>query len=529
VSTASAPAQGGPVVVVGGGIAGLTTALALAPIPSVVLTGGPLATQTSSVRAQGGIAAAVGDDDDPGRHAHDTVAAGTGLCDPDAVRAITAAAPGTIAWLAGLGVRFDRHADGALHCGLEGAHSRRRIVHADGDGTGREIVRALVDAVRREPAVTVLDHARALRIRTDDDGAVRAVLVERDGVVAELATRRVVLATGGIGGLYLGTTTPLASRGQGLALALRAGAAVRDVEMVQLHPTALDVGLDPMPLVSEAVRGAGARLVTADGLDVLDDPLAPRDVVARAVDATLRAGRQVYLDAREALGGTFAAHFPTVAAACVQSGIDPATDLVPVRPAAHYHMGGVAVDLRGRTSVAGLWACGEVASTGLHGANRLASNSLLEAVVTGRWVAADIAGGAGPAGTPSGAATPSGAGAGERAVGAGPSSTGGRRDTGQAAPWLRRLMADAAGVLRDGGTLARAVARLEAEVARTGTDDADDDVLVALAVCRAALLRTESRGAHTRTDHRGSEPPRHLVLTLDDVVAHAVPALAVRG
>lgn len=504
-AVAALPGEPDPVVVVGAGLAGLTTALALAPQPCLVLTGGPLATETSSVRAQGGIAAAVGPDDDPGRHAADTLAAGAGLCEPGAVRAITAAAPDAVAWLTALGARFDRRPDGRLLRGLEGAHSRHRIVHAAGDGTGREVLRAVTAAALAAPSVTIRQGARAVELLTVD-GAVRGVVVERDGVASVLRTSRVVLATGGVGGLYAGTTNPLGSRGQGLALALRAGAELRDVEMVQFHPTALAVGLDPMPLVSEAVRGAGARLVTAAGADIVADPLAPRDVVARAVDAALRAGRRVHLDARAALGASFAARFPQVAAACRAAGLDPATDLIPVRPAEHYHMGGVSVDLRGRTTVPGLWACGEVASSGLHGANRLASNSLLEAVVLGRWVAQDLAG---TAAARAGAPLPA------------PTVVPPRR---AAAPrWLRALLTSAAGVLRDEAGLAAAVDRLRDEA------PADDDALVALAVCWAALHRRESRGAHTRTDHPEPLPARHLTLTLADLVPTPAGAVAARA
>ncbi|MFH5824765.1 L-aspartate oxidase [Georgenia sp. AZ-5] len=488
-------------VIVGGGLAGLLTAVHLAPLPCVVLTTGGLAEHTSSVLAQGGIAAALDPGDSPLLHALDTLHAGAGLSDPSTAERITAAAPAAVEHLTALGARFDRRPDGVLALGLEAAHSRHRVAHAGGDATGHEVLRAAIAAVRAMPSITVLERTRALRLITDDDGRVAGVVVAADGVPDVIRTDRVVLATGGAGGLFRHTTNPTGSRGQGLSLAARAGAELRDLEMVQFHPTALDVGLDPMPLVSEAVRGEGARLVDAAGDRLLGDDLAPRDVVSRAVFVEIRRGGRVFLDAREVLGAGFAAHFPTVAAACRAAGIDPTRDPVPVRPAAHYLMGGVSVDGRGRTTVPGLWAVGEVASTGLHGANRLASNSLLEAAVCARWVAADLAGQegrrrprpGGPSHLPRWAAVPAGG-----------------------AEELRTLMSETVGVLRDGAALTRAVDRLAATVARTGPDATDDATLVALLLATSALRREESRGAHTRTDFPEAAEPHHLTLTLED-------------
>ncbi|GAA1654475.1 L-aspartate oxidase [Georgenia ruanii] len=494
----AAPPQDRPVIV-GGGLAGLLTAVHLAPLPCVVLTTGRLAEHTSSALAQGGIAAALDPGDSPLLHALDTLHAGAGLSDPGTAERITAAAPAAVEHLAALGARFDRTPDGGLALGLEAAHSRHRVAHAGGDATGHEVLRAAIAAVRATPSITVLENARALRVLTADDGRVAGVVAAIDGAPGVIRTDRVVLATGGAGGLFRHTTNPTGSRGQGLALAGRAGAELRDLEMVQFHPTALDVGLDPMPLVTEALRGAGARLVDAAGDGLLEDDLAPRDVVARAVFATLQRGERVFLDARETLGAGFAAHFPTVAAACRAAGIDPIRDPVPVRPAAHYLMGGVSVDGRGRTSVPGLWAVGEVASTGLHGANRLASNSLLEAAVCARWVAEDLAGQdrrrrcrpGGASSLPRWAAIPT-------------------RGAGQ----LRALMSETVGVVRDGPSLTRAVDQLGATVERTGLDATDDATLVALLLATSALRREESRGAHLRTDFPAAAEPRHLTLTL---------------
>ena len=487
---------GGPVIV-GAGLAGLTAAIELAPLPCLVLSAGALGTATSTGWAQGGIAAAVGADDDPATHAADTMAAGAGLCDPDVVRRITAAAPGAISWLAAQGARFDTRPDGSLKLGLEGAHSRRRIVHF-GDGTGAEVHRAVVERAATLPSITVWEHCVATAVLTDG-GGVTGVRVATPSGDVELLTDAVVLATGGVGGLFSHTTNPLGSRGQGLALAFRAGAALRDLELVQFHPTALDVGLDPMPLVSEAVRGEGAILVNEDGERVLDNPLAARDVVARAEWAQLRAGHRVFLDARENPGARFAAFFPGIAATAAEAGIDAATDLLPVRPAAHYHMGGVLVDGNGESTVRGLYAAGEVASTGLHGANRLASNSLLEAVVCGRWVARHLRrrAGAAPAGGRPAFSTSAAPGAGRPGLQA--------PDQGEDVAGVRSIMSRAAGVLRSGEGLTAALDEL-APLRET------DSGLVAWLVVWSALQRRESRGGHTRLDFPGLAEARHTVV-----------------
>ncbi|WP_447924523.1 L-aspartate oxidase [Georgenia muralis] len=503
-------AHDAPAVIVGGGLAGLLTALHLAPLPCVVLTTGQLGEHTSSDLAQGGIAAALDDGDAPALHALDTVHAGAGLCEVGVVEAVTGAAPETVAHLARLGARFDRTPDGAIALGLEGAHSRHRIAHAGGDATGRELLRAAAAAVRATPCVTVLERTRAGRLVLDG-GRVTGVVVEHDGERSVLAAAAVVLATGGLGGLFRETTNPTASRGQGVALAARAGAVLRDLEMVQFHPTALDVGVDPMPLVSEAVRGEGAHLVTADGARLLADDLAPRDVVSRAVFAELRRGGRVLLDARAVPG--FAAHFPTVTAACRAAGIDPSRDPVPVRPAAHYAMGGVAVDGRGRTSVAGLWAVGEVASTGLHGANRLASNSLLEAAVCAGWVSADVhaaAAGRSARTADALAAQP------PLPPAASPTLPAAVPRDGTAS--LRALMSACVGVLRDGPGLAAAVEELRERVTTAGLDAVDDATLTAFLLAASAQRREESRGAHTRTDYPDPAAPAHTTLTLAEAL-----------
>ena len=492
----------GPIIV-GAGLAGLTAAIDLAPLPCVVLSAGRVSTGTSTGWAQGGVAAAVGPDDDPSLHAADTLAAGAGLCEPDVVAAITAAAPGAIAWLADQGARFDRNPDGSLRLGLEGAHSRRRIVHAQGDGTGAELLRTVVDRARQLPSIALWDHSPAREVLVTD-GRVSGVRVDTPDGPVELLAEVVILATGGIGGLFSHTTNPLGSRGQGLALAYRAGARLRDVEMVQFHPTALDVAVDPMPLVSEAVRGEGAILVNENGEWVLKNPLSARDVVSRAAWAQLQAGHRVLLDARTDPGPRFAELFPSIHATALQAGLDPVRDLLPVRPAAHYHMGGVLVDAVGQSTLPGLFAAGEVASTGLHGANRLASNSLLEAVVCGREVArhlrATLEAGGSPAPTRPGAGQPAWS----------------EPTPDPVVALVRQIVSRAGGVLRTGAELQAGLAALEPH--------RDHEAgLVGQLVLTSALRREESRGGHTRLDFSApDEVAQHIEVATDSLALESV-------
>lgn len=377
-----------PVVIVGGGIAGLTAALAAAPAPVLLLNRARGAEHAASALAQGGIAAAVGADDTPQAHARDTCDAGSHRNDRAMVDVLTEGAPAAIEWLQWQGVAFDRDEGGALRLGREGGHDRPRIVHAGGDATGAKVMGALVAVARRSPHIE-----RRAGVDVDGlvlrDGRVCGVCVTNpDGTREALHGRAVVLATGGIGGLFAQTSNPPDADGSGLALALAAGAATRDLEFVQFHPTALALpGLHSLPLVTEALRGAGARLLDADGNSLMDGlhplaDLAPRDIVARRVWRACREGG-AWLDAHR-IGAAFPSQFPTVFRACMERGIDPRVQPIPVAPAAHFHMGGIKVDADGRTSLPGLHAVGEVACNGLHGANRLASNSLLEGVVFGR-------------------------------------------------------------------------------------------------------------------------------------------------
>ncbi len=490
-------------VVIGAGLAGLTVAIGLSPQPSVVLSAGAVSTGTSTGWAQGGVAAAVGPDDSPDLHTSDTMDAGAGLCDEDVVRTITRAGPDAIAWLAALGARFDRSRDGTYRLGLEGAHSRRRIVHAQGDGTGAELLRTVVDAARGLPSVSLWDHCPARRILVAD-GRVVGVLVDTPDGPVELRTDTVVLATGGVGGLFSCTTNPLSSQGQGLALAFRAGAVLRDMEMVQFHPTALDIGIDPMPLVSEAVRGEGAILVNESGQWVLRNPLSARDVVSRAEWAQLQVGHRVFLDARTEPGDRFADLFPSIQATALAAGLDPAHDLLPVRPAAHYHMGGVLVDARGETTVPGLFAAGEVASTGLHGANRLASNSLLEAVVCGRAVARHLRRSTPGSVSPAPPSAPTW------------STTPAPRGPDPMTQQIREVVTQSAGVLRDEPGLRAGLDRLRPHL------DLDAG-LVGYLVAWSAMRRTESRGGHTRTDFpQTAVQAHHTLVSEHDLVAVSV-------
>lgn len=467
------------IVVVGGGVAGLAAALRLAPLPVTLVVASPLGAEAATGWAQGGIAAAIGADDRPDFHAIDTLTAGAGLSEPPVARRVAAAAPAAIDWLVGLGTPFDRNPNGSLALGLEAAHSRRRIVHAGGDGTGRAVLETLARAVRACPSIHVMEGWRATELLADPHGRIAGIAArDREGRATTLPARAVVLATGGLGGLYGATTNPLGAVGSGLALAARAGAVLRDMEFVQFHPTAMAVGADPMPLATEALRGEGARLFNGRGERFMDDvpgrELAPRDVVARAIFAQIADGQDVVLDARMK---DIERRFPGVVALCRANGLDPARAPIPVRPAAHYHMGGIRVNEAGRASVAGLWACGEVASTGLHGANRLASNSLLEALAYAQWIAADIAG--------------------EEAAAGAPCAPGAVRPASPARPEIRALMDRQVGVVREAEGLESAAERLGLLADRDG----DDLSLVALAIAEAALRRRESRGGHFRADH----------------------------
>ncbi|MET9151293.1 L-aspartate oxidase [Streptomyces griseoflavus] len=534
-----APAPGwsidADVVVVGSGVAGLTAALRCeaAGLTTVVVTKARL--DDGSTRwAQGGIAAALGEGDTPAQHLDDTLVAGAGLCDEEAVRILVTEGPDAVRRLIATGAHFDESTDGRLELTREGGHHRRRIAHAGGDATGAEISRALVEAVRARGLRTI-ENALVLDLLTDAAGRTAGVTLhvmgegQHDGVGAVHAPA-VVLATGGMGQVFSATTNPAVSTGDGVALALRAGAEVSDLEFVQFHPTVLFLGADAegqQPLVSEAVRGEGAHLVDADGVrfmlgqhDLAE--LAPRDIVAKGIMRRMRErdAEHMYLDARHFGAEMWEHRFPTILAACRAHGIDPVTEPVPVAPAAHYASGGVRTDSRGRTTVPGLYACGEVACTGVHGANRLASNSLLEGLVYAERIAADIA----RTGTLH-PREPQPLPVTERP--AHPLLAPETRFT------IQRAMTRGAGVLRSAASLAEAADRLHrlhaeardaldenGKTAEPGVDtwEATNLLCVARVLVAAAQRREETRGCHWREDRPERDDTvwrRHIVVRLN--------------
>jgi len=499
------------VVVVGSGIAGLTAALAARSAGRVMLVTKALLDAGSTRWAQGGIAAALAADDSPDAHFADTMTAGAGLCDPAAVRVLVEEGPARVRELGALGAAFDRDPEGFLELTREGGHLHRRIVHAGGDATGAEVERALIAAVQAAGDIEVIEHALVLDLLTDAAGTAAGVTLHvlgegtRDGVGA-VRSRAVVLATGGMGQVYASTTNPDVSTGDGVALAARAGAALADLEFVQFHPTALWLGpgrTGRQPLVTEALRGEGALLIDAQGQRVMAGvhplgDLAPRDVVAKRMSAYMaeHGTDHLYLDARPLGADLLQARFPTLLANCADIGLDPAVDPVPVAPAAHYASGGVRTDLHGRTSVGGLFACGEVACTGVHGANRLASNSLLEGLVFAHRIGASL-----EADLP----TPG-------------DDVSSEVDSGlvdaHARAELQRAMTDGAGVLRSAhsieGTTKALAAVADQSAIEVGPEawETTNLVTVATALVSAAAVRTETRGSHWREDYPDRDDER---------------------
>lgn len=510
-------APGAGAVIVGSGIAGLTAALELGDC--TVVTRSELGAGASRW-AQGGIAAALAPDDSPAEHAADTRRVSGGLTIDTIVELVTAAAPDRIRWLHELGATLDQAEDGRFALGREAGHQRRRIVHAGGDATGPAVMRALTAAVRARADITVLEHRQAIDLVRCGPRVVGVVTSDPDGRRDTVLGSAVVLATGGIGRVYARTTNPPEATGDGLAMALRAGATIRDPEFVQFHPTALATATDPTPLLTEALRGEGAHLVDAAGTRYLpavhpDAELAPRDVVARANVAQQRHG-PIYLDARP-IDGDLAARFPTVFAACQAAGIDPRREPIPTTPVQHYHVGGISTDADGRTTLPGLYACGEAASIGLHGANRLASNSLVEGLVMGARIADAIRRAPhdparrGRLEVPADAVTVD---AGHAAADA-------------AVTDLRTLMWEHGGVSRHEDGLRRALRDLtELGPALTSHPTGRSLVTVAELVLKGALERRESRGTHFRADHPAADPAfaTHTLVRRPPVPHRAVPA-----
>lgn len=506
------------IVIVGAGLGGLYAALALAPRPVLVVSPESLGEGASSAWAQGGIAAAMAAPDTPEAHAADTLRAGAGIVDPDVARMVTQAARDHILDLARHGAPFDRDRDGGFVMNHEAAHSTARVVRVQGDQAGRKIMETLIAVVRATPSVQVMEGVIAQGLLTEDGRVtgLRLARVSGTGVSAPCALRApaVLLAGGGSGGLYALTTNPARIRGQVMGMAARAGARMADMEFVQFHPTAMDVGLDPAPLATEALRGAGAVLVNTDGTRFMrsEHPaaeLAPRDIVARAVFAQAQAGKRPVLDTRPALGAGVLSEFPVVAEACAHAGIDPVAQPIPVAAAAHYHMGGVAVDQSGRSSLEGLWVCGEAASTGLHGANRLASNGVLEALVFARACAQDI-----------GAQIPLAQAPSMRLAFAGQ----GVAPDADAVATLRRTMTDMVGVRRTGAGLRQALRIIDGlEHGHTDCPDFLNMCATARLIAASALARCESRGAHWRDDYPQADPAlaARSFTTLDQALERA--------
>lgn len=476
----------GAVLIVGAGLAGLYTALKLAPRPVYILTSRRSEKGAASAWAQGGIAAALHPDDSAASHAADTIAAGDGLVDANIAHILASEGPDRVRDLAKLGVPFDRKEDGSLYLSLEAAHSVPRVARVKGDTAGREIIKVMVKQAQNAEHITPLIGWRAESLLSDGHGGIAGALARMDdgsllGVEADVT----VLATGGIGGLFSVTTNPKTARGDSLGMAAVMGAVMRDMEFVQFHPTAIDIGRDPAPLATEALRGDGATLINSTGRRFMkkyhkDGELAPRDDVARAIFAEIEAGRGPLLDCRKAVGDHFPDHFPTVFEACMSGNIDPRRQPIPVAPAVHYHMGGVATDSYGQSSLDGLLAVGECSATGLHGANRLASNSLLEAIVFGGRAAQMLL---------------------DSTI------TEKKADKIRSQPWLamtphvskilRNGMTHQCGVRRKAESLNALISTIDSLIDEVGRAN---PLIAARLIAASALAREESRGGHFRDD-----------------------------
>ncbi len=483
------------VIVVGTGVAGMMVALNAEGRSVTMLSKATVESGSSSVLAQGGVAVALGEEDSPQLHAKDTLSVACGLGDPEITALVTEEGPARIEELIMLGAELDRDDDGSLALGREAAHQRRRIVHASGDATGAELVRTLALATRGQRRIRIDEGILVLDLLLDNGRVTGVAAVDRQGLRHVYLAGNVVIASGGTGQLWSFTTNPQESTADGLAMAARANALLAGLEFVQFHPTALAGSGSPSSLLTEALRGEGAYLIDEDGYRFMCvvhplAELAPRDVVARAIWRHAADGHQVFLDAR-GLGSRLGQRFPTVTKLCADRGFDPATEVLPITPAAHYHMGGIEVDHHGSSSINGLWACGEVTHTGLHGANRLASNSLLEALVFGARVGRRLK--AAPVATNHDF---------KKIDFAWPAVSAWLRDdtAGQeTAKKIKALMWEHAGIERSERGLGEAEREL-AQMTTQGAGELNNMLMAARLITRAARLRTESRGAHFRSD-----------------------------
>lgn len=487
------------IVIVGAGMGALYAALKLAPRPVVLISPEPLGKGASSAWAQGGVAAAMDEGDSPENHARDTLKAGAGTVDADVAAIVTDEARDHILDLTSLGTPFDRTEDGKYVLSREAAHSFARVVRVKGDQAGAEIMAALIDQAHQTPSIQVLEGTMAVELDVKDGAVTGVAIQDSDETRSDpimLRGSAYLLAGGGSGGLYAITTNPPRIRGQVIGMAARAGAVIADAEFVQFHPTAMDVGEDPAPLATEALRGEGAVLINKTGERFMqavhpDAELAPRDIVARAIFAEHQAGNRPMLDTREALGDEIKTNFPSVAEYCARNGIDPTKEPIPVAPAAHYHMGGIATDKNGQASLQNLWVCGEASSTGLHGANRLASNGLLEALVYARICAEGIARTSNVTHAPEVDLAFDG-------IGIPPDP--------QAVAALRQTMTDKVGVVRHADGLKQALFNIASLEARDPSPSFQNMCATATLIAATALLREESRGAHERSDFPDTLP-----------------------
>jgi L-aspartate oxidase len=496
------------VVVVGGGVAGLTVALNLAPRKVCVITKSNLGINTSSSWSQAGIAASIDKDDSLEIHLKDTLKTAKGLANEAVAKKIISESFNVIKDLENIGVKFDKNSDGSFNLGLEAAHSHKRIVGSKGDSSGIEIMRGLINEVKQSEHITVLENVSIDSIMHENNTIYGVIGRFTDKNMPDnhviIQSSHIVLATGGLGGIYANTTNPRSSYGEGIALAAEVGAILTDMEFVQFHPTGLDFGLDPTPLATEAIRGAGAFLVNQNNDRFMlsahpDAELAPRDIIAQNIFKQIDQGNSVFLDCRDTIGDNFKSRFPQVHSYCVKAEIDPAKDLMPIIPVAHYHIGGVKTDITGRTSVDGLWCCGEVAATGVHGANRLASNSLLEALVFGKIVANEI--------------NSQPFKQGQQAINSNFLKTYKEKTRSKIRAkkyiWqLRSTMMRHLGIVRNETSILKGLS----EIIRIERDSKglsaklNDMILVSKFIIVGAIKRTESRGCHLRFDYPNADP-----------------------